>query len=80
MCLAVPAKILRLEGDSDAVVDLGSARSTVNVALIENPQPDDWVIIHNGYALSRIDESAAESLAAELNPLLVEEMAEEGAL
>jgi hydrogenase expression/formation protein HypC len=71
MCLAVPARLLSLEGD-DAVVDLGGARTRVSVALIEDPQPGDWLVIHTGYALSRIDESAAQTLARELDSLMAE--------
>lgn len=71
MCLAVPAQILALDGD-EASVDLGGVRARVSVALIEDPAPGDWVVIHTGYALSRIDEAAATALAAELETLLDE--------
>jgi hydrogenase expression/formation protein HypC len=71
MCLAVPAHILSLEGE-DALCDLGGARARVSVALIDRPAAGDWVIIHTGYALSRIDEDAARDLAAEMDALMAE--------
>jgi hydrogenase expression/formation protein HypC len=71
MCLAVPAKLLSLEGD-EALADIGGARTRVSVALIDNPQPGEWVVIHTGYALSRIDAAAAEQLAGEIDLLIGE--------
>jgi hydrogenase expression/formation protein HypC len=71
MCLAVPARILSLDGE-DALCDLGGARARVSVALIDRPAPGDWVIIHTGYALSRIDEDAARDLAAQMDALMAE--------
>ena len=65
MCLAVPAQIVSLEGDEQAVIDIGGIRKRVSVALVEDLVPGDWVIVHVGYALARLDpEAAAETLAA----------------
>lgn len=61
MCLAVPARILSVEGDQ-AVLDLGGVRVTGNVALIEDPAPGDWLVLHTGVALSRIDPVAAQTM------------------
>ena len=53
MCLAIPGQIIRLAGDGEAV------------SLIERPVPGDWVIVHVGFALNRIDpEEAQRTLAA----------------
>lgn len=71
MCLAIPGRIVSLEGD-EAIVDVGGVRARTSVALIEAPQPGEWVIVHTGYALSRIDEAAACALAAEINALIEE--------
>jgi hydrogenase expression/formation protein HypC len=69
MCLAVPAEIIRLEPDERAVVSLGGIRKTVSIALTPDVAPGDYVILHVGYALSKIDEDEArrtlELLAAE---------------
>jgi hydrogenase expression/formation protein HypC len=65
MCLAVPARIESLLADDQAVIDVGGIRKRVSVALVEGVVPGDWVIVHVGYALARLDpEEAAETLAA----------------
>ena len=60
MCLAIPGQIIRLAGDGEAVCDIGGIEKTVNVSLIERPVPGDWVIVHVGFALNRIDAKEAE--------------------
>ena len=59
MCLAIPGQIIRLAGDGEAVCDIGGIEKTVNVSLIERPVPGDWVIVHVGFAITRLDEEAA---------------------
>jgi hydrogenase expression/formation protein HypC len=55
MCLAIPARIVkRLEGD-DALIDAGGVRKTVSLALVPGAQEGDYVIVHVGYAISRLD-------------------------
>ena len=60
MCLALPAKIIELVSDDDAVVDLGGVRQRISVALIEAPRVGDWVVIHVGYALTKLSPEEAE--------------------
>lgn len=60
MCLAVPGKIVSVSSPEEAVADLGGIRKAVNVSLIDAPKPGDWVIIHVGFALQRIDEEQAQ--------------------
>lgn len=55
MCLAIPAKIVELEGDS-AVVEMGGVRRTANVAFIEKPAVGDYVLLHAGFAIRRWSE------------------------
>ena len=65
MCLAIPGQTIWLAGDGEAVCDIGGIEKTVNVSLIERPVPGDWVIVHVGFALHRIDpEEAQRTLAA----------------
>ncbi len=59
MCLAVPAKIIELKDSDNALCDFNGITKVVNVALIEDPKVGDWVIVHVGFALNRIDESEA---------------------
>ncbi len=55
MCLAVPAKIVELDGDS-AVVEMGGVRRAANVAFIEKPSVGDYVLLHAGFAIRRWSE------------------------
>lgn len=71
MCLAVPAEVLTLKGDT-AVVILGGIRKTVSVALIDDVAVGDYVLVHVGYALSRIDEAKAKRTLTDIAQLSAE--------
>jgi len=58
MCLAVPAKLVRVEGE-DAVADLHGNRVQVCTALVPEAVVGDWVLLHAGFAIQRLDEQAA---------------------
>lgn len=64
MCHALPVKILALTGPDTAKVSLGGIVKEISVALIEDPQPGDYVVLHVGYALAKIDETEAERTLA----------------
>ncbi|MBI4967623.1 MAG: HypC/HybG/HupF family hydrogenase formation chaperone [Rhodospirillales bacterium] len=74
MCLAMPAKVVELKADDQAIVDLGGVRKEISVALVEGVALGDYVIVHVGYALSRLDPVEAEKTLA-----LFAEMAAAGA-
>ena len=62
MCLSLPAKILSVEGDM-AEVSAGGAIFNANVSMIENPRAGDYILLHAGFAITRIsDKEAAETL------------------
>jgi hydrogenase expression/formation protein HypC len=62
MCLAIPAKIVALK-DNMATVDMDGTRREASLLLLENPALGDYVIIHAGFAIHKIDEAEAmESL------------------
>jgi len=62
MCLAIPAKIVEIKNDM-ATVDMEGTRREASLLLIENPAPGDYVMIHAGFAIHKIDETEAmESL------------------
>lgn len=64
MCLAVPVRIEALLPDSMARVSFSGVSKVISVALIDDLSVGDYVILHVGYALSRIDpDEAARSLA-----------------
>jgi len=63
MCLAIPARVVAIDGDN-AIVDLGGVRKDVSLALVDDVAIDDYVIVHVGYALNKLDpEEAAKTLA-----------------
>jgi len=58
MCLAVPMKLISIEGDS-GVAEQSGVTLPVNVMLIDNPQVGDYVIIHAGFAIQKMSEAEA---------------------
>lgn len=64
MCLAIPARIEQLiEGDS-AIINLGGMRKEISLTLVENIVVGDYVIVHVGYALQKLDQEEAEHTLA----------------
>jgi len=64
MCLAIPARVAELLANEAAIVDLGGVRKEISLALVEDVQVGDYVIVHVGYALNKLDpEEAAKTLA-----------------
>ncbi|MHA1886819.1 MAG: HypC/HybG/HupF family hydrogenase formation chaperone [Promethearchaeia archaeon] len=62
MCLAIPGKIISLE-DQTALVDFDGSQKKIVIALLPQVQVGDYVIVHAGYAIEKINEEAArESL------------------
>jgi hydrogenase expression/formation protein HypC len=63
MCLAIPGKIVEVDPQNMhlAVVDVVGVRRKVDLALLldEHPGPGDWVLIHVGFAMSKISEADA---------------------
>lgn len=60
MCLAIPAKIVEINGLM-ATVDVGGVRKEISLALVDDVTVDDYVIVHVGYALNRLDPEEAEA-------------------
>ena len=64
MCLAIPALVSELLPDDMAKVSLDGVTKEISLAMVEDVAVGDYVIIHVGYALSKIDaEEAAKTLA-----------------
>lgn len=63
MCLGIPGRIVEITDAENflAKVEVNGVRRTISVRLLENdlPQPDDWVLVHVGFAMARIDEQEA---------------------
>ncbi len=63
MCLAMPVKVIEIgRGPSgeDALVDLGGLQKEISLALLDGVVVGDYVILHAGYALSRLDPEEAQ--------------------
>ena len=64
MCLAIPTRVVELLPDNQALVDLGGVRKAISLELVDEVAVGDCVIIHVGYALTRLDpDEAARTLA-----------------
>lgn len=60
MCLAHPAKVIDIDNDN-AIVELGEVKKQISLALVDNIKLGDYVLIHVGYALSKLSIEDAES-------------------
>ena len=63
MCLAIPGRVVDIVDEANrlARVDVAGVRRTVNVGLLDAVATDDWVLIHVGFALSKVDEAEAHA-------------------
>jgi hydrogenase expression/formation protein HypC len=65
MCLAIPGQVVEVVDEQNrlATVDVAGVRRTVNIGLLDvdgtAARPGDWVLIHVGFALSKVDEAEA---------------------
>jgi hydrogenase expression/formation protein HypC len=62
MCLAIPAKVVQLsDGDGRALVEVAGVRRPVDLGLLSEDPPrlNDWVLVHVGFAMSKISEEQA---------------------
>lgn len=63
MCLAVPARVARLEASGEGVVDYLGSEVRANFALLPGIKAGDWVIVHAGFAISKLTaKEAGETL------------------
>ena len=72
MCLAIPARIEELTTPGNAIVNLGGVRKEISLALVDDVAAGDYVIVHVGYALQKLDQEEAErtlALFAEMGAL-----------
>jgi len=64
MCLAIPIRVEALLPEQMARVTLGGVSKVVSIALLEDVRPGDYVLLHVGYALTRLDPGEAERTLA----------------
>jgi hydrogenase expression/formation protein HypC len=60
MCLAVPMQIIEIGEDGGGVAELEGSRTAVDLSLIENPARGDYVIVHAGFAIEKLDLGEAD--------------------
>ena len=73
MCLGIPGEVVTLDAERPgmATVNVGGARRQINVMLLEEEgvAPGDWVLIHVGFALAKIDEEEARLTLSHLEEM-----------
>jgi len=70
MCLAIPMRIARKDKDK-AVVESNGLKRDINISLLKNVKVGDYVIVHAGFAIEKLDEERAEeslSLFRQMRP------------
>jgi hydrogenase expression/formation protein HypC len=55
MCLAIPARVVELPEPDMALVNVGGVQKRISLALVEDVRQGDYVIVHVGYALAKLD-------------------------
>ena len=63
MCLAVPMKVVEIKGDM-AVVESSGLRREAGITLLDKVKPGDWVIVHAGFAISKLTRKQARDTLA----------------
>ncbi len=69
MCLAIPAKIIRID-DNMGTIDMEGTRREVSLLLLEDAKIGDYVIVHAGFAIHKIDETEAKESLKVLRELV----------
>lgn len=79
MCLALPCRIVAIDGDT-ATIDVSGMKKDISLALMDDAAVGDYVIVHVGYALTKLDPAEAEktlALFAEMGEQAMQEAARE---
>ena len=64
MCLAIPAQVVELRDNDNALIDLAGVKKEISLALVDGVAVGDYWIVHVGYALNKLDpEEAAKTIA-----------------
>lgn len=71
MCLAIPAEIVEMKPENQAVVNVGGVKKEISLALLaDSVEIGDFVIIHVGFALSKLDKEMAQQTLKDLEEML----------
>ena len=69
MCLAIPSRIVEIK-DTIATIDVDGVKREASTMLLENVKKGDYVIVHAGFAISKLDEKSAEQTLKALREML----------
>jgi hydrogenase expression/formation protein HypC len=71
MCLGIPGEVVAITDAARnlATVNVSGVHRVINIGLLDDIQPGDWVLVHVGFAMSRIDEAEAQATLAMLEGL-----------
>ena len=72
MCLAIPLKLVEIENDM-GTIESGGIKRKVNLSLVENPKPGDYVVVHAGFAITIMDQEEGEKTLAMISEWLEQE-------
>lgn len=59
MCLAIPMKIKKIKNKNIAIADLNGVEREVCISLLENPKKNEYILVHAGFGIEKIDEDEA---------------------
>ncbi|MBT3311385.1 MAG: HypC/HybG/HupF family hydrogenase formation chaperone [Desulfobacterales bacterium] len=59
MCIAIPSKIIKIDGNSMATIDVEGAKRTASLLLLDDAEVGDYVIVHAGFAINKVNEEEA---------------------
>jgi len=60
MCLGIPAKVVEVNENNQGKIDYLGTKVKTNFTLLEDVSPGDWVIVHAGFAISKLNEQEAQ--------------------
>ena len=76
MCLGIPAKVVKIEESNFGKVDYLGTKVKTNLSLIEDVKIGDWVIVHAGFAISKLNEEEAKETLTMLRELASQQATE----
>jgi hydrogenase expression/formation protein HypC len=68
MCLAIPVKVISVDGEN-AKVSIEDVEYTASLLLIDNVKPGDYIMLHAGFAIEKVDEAEATETMRLLNEI-----------
>jgi len=69
MCLGIPAKVIEIDDSNQGKVDYLGTKVKTNFALLDDVKRGDWVIVHAGFAITKLDEEEAQETLSMLREI-----------